>query len=58
MYILVTPTGGKYWRLKYRFHGKEKALALGIYPEVSLARAREKQFADGFEGVDTPDPKF
>jgi hypothetical protein len=56
MYILVTPTGGKYWRLKYRFHGKEKALALGIYPEVSLARAREKQFADGFEGVDTPDP--
>ncbi len=42
MYLLVTPKGGKYWRLKYRFEGKEKVLALGTYPDVSLAEAREK----------------
>ena len=41
MYLLVHPNGSKYWRLKYRFHGKEKILALGVYPEVSLAQARE-----------------
>ncbi|HYA41325.1 MAG TPA: integrase arm-type DNA-binding domain-containing protein [Syntrophobacteraceae bacterium] len=41
MYLLVTPEGGKYWRLKYRFGGKEKTLALGAYPDVSLADARE-----------------
>ena len=40
MYLEVTPTGRKYWRLKYRFGPKEKRLALGIYPEVSLAAAR------------------
>src|SRR6266702_2230664 len=43
MYLLVTPQGGKCWRLKYRFTGKEKVLALGTYPEVSLAEAREKR---------------
>lgn len=37
------PNGSKYWRLKYRFDGKEKRLALGVYPEVSLMLAREKQ---------------
>ncbi len=42
--MLVTPASGKYWRMKYRFHDKEKVLALGVYPEVSLARAREKRF--------------
>ncbi len=41
MYLLVTPAGGKCWRLKYRFYGKEKVLALGTYPEISLADARE-----------------
>lgn len=40
LYLLVVPTGGKLWRMKYRFGGKEKLLALGVYPEVSLARAR------------------
>lgn len=44
LYLLVTPAGGKYWRLKYRFHDKEKVLALGVYPEVTLARARKKRF--------------
>lgn len=42
MYLEVTPAGGKYWRMKYRFGGKEKRLALGVYPDVSLAQARER----------------
>ncbi|MBX3592183.1 MAG: integrase arm-type DNA-binding domain-containing protein [Burkholderiaceae bacterium] len=41
LYLLVTPTGAKYWRLKYRFGGKERLLALGVYPEVTLAQARD-----------------
>ena len=41
LYLLCAPSGGKWWRLKYRFAGKEKLLSLGIYPEVSLAKARE-----------------
>lgn len=55
LFLIVTPTGGKWWRLKYRFGGKEKLLALGTYPEVSLARAREKRdearklLADGID---------
>jgi len=43
MYLEISPTGGKLWRLKYRFGGKEKRLALGVYPDVSLARARERR---------------
>jgi len=43
MYLYVTPTGGRYWRLKYRFGGKEKTLALGVYPDVTLAKARKKR---------------
>jgi len=39
LFLLVTPTGGKLWRLKYRFEGKGKLLALGAYPEISLAHA-------------------
>jgi integrase len=41
MFLLVNPNGSRLWRLKYRFGGKEKLLALGGYPEVSLKRARE-----------------
>ena len=41
LYLLVQPNGSKYWRLKYRFVGKEKMLALGVYPEVSLKEARQ-----------------
>lgn len=37
LYLEVLPTGGKYWRLKYRYAGKEKRLGLGVYPEVPLA---------------------
>lgn len=43
LYLEVSPSGGKLWRLKYRFDGKEKRLALGIYPDVSLANARERR---------------
>jgi len=43
LYLEVMPTGSKYWRLKYRFAGKEKRLALGVYPEVSLADARDRR---------------
>lgn len=45
MYLLVHTNGGKYWRLKYRFDGKEKILSIGTYPDVSLldARARREQ---------------
>lgn len=42
MYLEVMPNGSKYWRMKYRFDGKEKRLAFGVYPLVSLAAAREK----------------
>ncbi len=40
MYLEIMPNGSKYWRLKYRFAGKEKRLALGVYPTISLAQAR------------------
>jgi integrase len=41
MYLLVTPAGGKCWRLKYRIGGKEKTLSMGMYPEVALIEARD-----------------
>ncbi|PHM61829.1 tyrosine-type recombinase/integrase [Xenorhabdus ishibashii] len=43
LYLLVNPNGSRYWRLKYRIAGKEKLLALGVYPEISLAEARTKR---------------
>lgn len=45
LYLEITPAGGKLWRQKYRFAGKEKRLAHGTYPEVSLADARERRDA-------------
>jgi integrase len=41
LYLEVVPSGSRYWRLKYRFAGKEKRLAIGVYPAVSLAKARQ-----------------
>lgn len=41
MFLLVDARGGKYWRLAYRFAGKQKTLALGVYPEVTLEKARQ-----------------
>jgi integrase len=55
LYLLVKPNGGRLWRWKYRFDGKEKLMALGTYPELSLVDARErhakarKQFANGID---------
>lgn len=42
LFLLVTPEGGRWWRLKYRYAGKEKLLSLGTYPEVPLASKRDK----------------
>lgn len=41
LFVFITPAGGKLWRLRYRFNGKEKTLSLGTYPEVSLLDARQ-----------------
>jgi len=55
LYLLVMPTGGKLWRLDYRFGDRRKTISLGSYPDVSLARAREKRdearrlLADGID---------
>jgi integrase len=43
LYLDVKSAGGRYWRLKYRIEGREKLLALGVYPEVSLKTARERR---------------
>jgi len=43
MHLLVMPTGSRLWRLAYRFGGKQKLISLGIYPDVSLADARERR---------------
>ncbi|SMB28633.1 putative integrase [Sterolibacterium denitrificans] len=55
LFLLVTPAGGKLWRLKYRVDGKEKLLSLGKYPDISLVRAGElvatarRKIADGLD---------
>ncbi|MBK5276289.1 MAG: integrase arm-type DNA-binding domain-containing protein [Desulfuromonadales bacterium] len=43
LHLLVTPTGGKLWRLQYRFDGKQKMLSFGAYPVLSLADARQRR---------------
>ena len=45
LFLLVQPSGGKLWRVKYRIDGKEKKLAIGIYPQVGLAKARRRRDA-------------
>ncbi len=42
LFIFVMPTGSKYWRFRYDYGGKEKALSLGVYPQVSIKEARTK----------------
>lgn len=55
LYVEVRPNGGKWWRLRYRYAGKQKLLALGTYPDVSLKEARQKRdkarqlLADGID---------
>ena len=41
LFLYVTPTGGKLWRLKYRVDGKEKTLSFGSYPAITLKKARD-----------------
>jgi integrase len=43
LYLLVTPSGGKLWRFKYRYDGKSKTIAFGTYPEISLLDARKRR---------------
>ena len=43
LFMQVTPSGGKWWRFKYRYDGKEKLLSLGTFPDVSLADARQRR---------------
>lgn len=43
LYLEVSPAGGKWWRLKYRYDGKEKRLSLGVYPDVGLKEARQRR---------------
>lgn len=58
LYLLVTPSGGKLWRFKYRYDNKQKGLAFGSYPEVSLADARQRRddarklIASGVDPID------
>ena len=56
LYLEVSPSGGKLWRWKYRVAGKEKRLALGIYPDVSLAAARKARDIARDELRDGQDP--
>lgn len=45
LFLLLQPSGGKLWRLKYRYNGKEKKLGLGSYPDISLKEARRRRDA-------------
>lgn len=54
--LLVTPSGAKLWRWRYRFDGKEKMMALGEYPLVPLSRASELHFAARKKLADGVDP--
>lgn len=56
LYLLVTPTGGKLWRFKYRFESREKLIGLGAYPDVSLKDARERRDAARAKVANGVDP--
>ena len=56
LYLLVKETGGRLWRMNYSFLGKQKTLSFGSYPEVSLAKAREKRTAAREALADGQDP--
>lgn len=64
LFLYVMPNGGRYWRMNYRHMGKQKTLAFGVYPDTSLADAREqrdaarKVLAKGDDPADTCRPWF
>jgi hypothetical protein len=43
LYLFISPAGGKYWRVKYRWQSAEKTLSVGSYPEITLKEARERR---------------
>jgi hypothetical protein len=54
--VFGSPAGGKWWRLKYWFDGKEKRLSLGVFPDVSLKDARDRRDASRKLLADGMDP--
>jgi integrase len=56
LFLLVTPSGGKWWRFKYRFADKEKLLSLGTYPDISLKDARDRRDIERRKLADRIDP--
>ena len=60
LFLIVAPSGGKWWRFKYRFEGKQKLISMGTYPEITLAKARERrdkarrQVAEGVDPSQVP----
>ncbi len=56
LFLLVMPAGGKWWRFKYRFAGKEKLLSLGTYPDISLKEARNRRDQERKKLADKIDP--
>ena len=56
LYLLVSPTGGKLWRFKYRHEGREKLIGLGQYPDVGLKAARDRREAARSKVADGIDP--
>jgi integrase len=56
LYLLVMPAGGRLWRMNYRFDGRQKTLSFGNYPDVSLAKARERRMAARQTLADGVDP--
>lgn len=57
LYLLIAPEGGKYWRFKYRFEGRERWLSFGVYPDVTLTVARERHQAARTAVANGIDPK-
>ena len=58
LFLWVYEDGRKYWRLRYRIHGKEKSISLGVYPDVSLSEAREKAKLERKKVDDHIDPSI
>jgi len=56
LFLLVMPNGGKWWRFKYRYAGKEKLLSLGVYPDISLKDARDRRDQERKKLADKIDP--
>ena len=58
LFLWVYEDGRKYWRLRYRIHGKEKSISLGVYPDISLSEAREKAKLERKKVDDHIDPSI